>query len=163
MRLQTAKVNKAGLGGASAPLTSYVVDGYVEGEVDHVGADYWAVDFDTNATDPAVYPVRPGKVIYSNYNSQSSDPDCAYGFVVLLDHGSGIYSIYAHLADDNEATVGATVSVTDRIGTMSDSGCPKGGTHLHFALRYRPGVTDPTQDPPLFEGDPIQTPWHKGG
>jgi murein DD-endopeptidase MepM/ murein hydrolase activator NlpD len=63
----------------------------------------------------------------------------AMGNTVILDHGSGAYTVYGHL---NEITVteGSQVNTGDRIGTvgysgnastLKDAGLPP---HLHFAL-----------------------------
>lgn len=118
------------------------VKGYLPGEGDHTqGRDYWAVDLFSD--NPAVYPIAPGKVAFADWNCQtvSGQPPC-YGYVVAIDHGNGIYSIYTHLASSGLPTFAQDVAYNTQIGTMSDSGCSGCGVHLHFAVHQGPaGLT----------------------
>jgi septal ring factor EnvC (AmiA/AmiB activator) len=64
-----------------------------------------------------------------------------YGKLVVLDHGDGFYTLYAHLAD---VLVEKKRIVTkgDVIGTSGDTGSIKGPV-LHFELRKGKDVLDP--------------------
>lgn len=138
----------------------WTVEGYVPGQGDHTGRDQYAVDFFSD--DPAVYPVRPGEVVFSDWNCQtvSGNPPC-YGNTVAVDHGDGIYSIYTHLAEDGMATLGEQVTPQTRIGIMSNSGCPVSicgsRPHLHFAVRS--GPPDLGANALFGSNTPILTPW----
>lgn len=71
-----------------------------------------------------------------------------YGIAVVIDHGRGIYSIYAHLS---EATVrrGQEVGGGQVIGRSGASGDVT-GPHLHFEV-WRAGQPE---DPVAFLGGP---------
>lgn len=64
-----------------------------------------------------------------------------YGQSIILNHGNGWYTIYAHLGSDNVA-VGDRVTAGQSIGTVGDSGSLK-GTCLHFELRRGREAQDP--------------------
>jgi murein DD-endopeptidase MepM/ murein hydrolase activator NlpD len=55
-----------------------------------------------------------------------------YGNVVVLDHGLGLQSIYAHLSS-MEVTAGQTVSTGDIVGHTGTTGLA-GGDHLHYEI-----------------------------
>lgn len=142
--------------------------GFPEGYSDHKKADYWAVDF--NSDDPAVYPIKPGKVIYQQYNKQSSGPT-EYGYTVVIEHRGGLYSIYTHLKKAGLPKPRAQVTPWTKIGTMSDSGCNgvAGCTvHLHFAVHA--GKKGMSANDAMFGSSvtAVPTPWrcttscHKG-
>src|SRR5581483_10267276 len=59
------------------------VIGYVPGQEDHKGKDYYAVDLTSNNT--TVYPTAPGYVAYSDINCETSGQYC-YANVVVIDH-----------------------------------------------------------------------------
>jgi hypothetical protein len=140
----------------TASMRNWRVTGYESGQGDHVGRDYWAVDLVSNNT--AVYPARPGTVVYAQWNCQTTpgQQNC-YGNVVVIDHGNGLYTIYAHLAASGLPQVGQSVGVNNQIGTMSDSGCPGCGAHLHFAARSGPGNLG--ADALFGSNTPVRTPW----
>jgi murein DD-endopeptidase MepM/ murein hydrolase activator NlpD len=149
--------------GTGTPLRGdWHVGGFTEGVGDHVGRDYWAVDFFSNAT--AVYPTQAGEVVFAGYSCKPNRYPC-YGNVVAIYHGNGLYSIYTHLASTGLPSTGEQVTPSTRIGTMSDSGCPPSvcGTpiHLHYAMRSGPAGL--TGELALYSNSlgAVRTPWHK--
>jgi murein DD-endopeptidase MepM/ murein hydrolase activator NlpD len=90
----------------------------------------------------AIYAARDGKVIFSDRLS-------SYGNVVIVEHGSGYATVYAH-NDANLVRKGARVRRGERIATVGDTGRAR-GPHLHFEVRkgniarnplyYLPGST----------------------
>jgi murein DD-endopeptidase MepM/ murein hydrolase activator NlpD len=64
-----------------------------------------------------------------------------YGMMVLLDHGNGLLSIYAHLSQTNVG-VGQTVQPGDLIGAVGCTGMCT-GPHLHFEVRVNNTPVDP--------------------
>ncbi len=55
-----------------------------------------------------------------------------YGNTVIIDHGQGVFSLYAHLSQISVA-VGETVEQKSLIGLTGSSGMA-GGDHLHFSM-----------------------------
>jgi murein DD-endopeptidase MepM/ murein hydrolase activator NlpD len=85
-----------------------------------------ALDFD-GVTGDNVYPFSEGTVKdvgYSNYG---------YGNAVLIDHGNGITSLYAHLSKINVER-GQFVATNSVIGHVGSTG-KAFGDHLHFEIR----------------------------
>lgn len=117
---------------------------YRPGDGDHRERDLYAVDLTSD--NYAIFPMAPGTVVYAEQNnSKAPGQRTSYGYVVVIDHGGGLYSIYTHLAPTGLPSVGQRVDYDTQIGTMSDTGCPRslcGGAHLHFAVRRgAPGLT----------------------
>ncbi len=82
--------------------------------------------FDLASTARAPIPAaNPGKVLLAEYLG-------IYGNVVVLDHGYGIMSLYAHLSSF-EVEKGDTVKRAQVIGRTGATGLAL-GDHLHFAM-----------------------------
>jgi len=64
-----------------------------------------------------------------------------YGNRVLVDHGNGYRTLYAHLSKI-AVNVGQTVKRGDTLGQMGSTGRST-GTHLHFEIRSSKGNSDP--------------------
>lgn len=73
----------------------------------------------------------------------------SYGNVVLLIHGGGWVTLYAH-ASELLVSTGELVSVGQPIARVGDTGISR-GPHLHYELIFRGQVCDPT---PLFRPEP---------
>ncbi|MDV4143787.1 M23 family metallopeptidase [Shimia sp. FJ5] len=74
-----------------------------------------------------VLAAAPGRVVQSHF-------DPAYGNVVMIDHGGGHWTRYAHM-QRREVSAGATVSRGAGIGALGATGVLSGGfPHLHFEL-----------------------------
>lgn len=66
-----------------------------------------------------------------------------YGNTVVLDHGYGYKTLYAHLHNfEKKLKVGATVNRGDVIAYMGNTG-KSTGPHLHYEVHYRGKATDP--------------------
>jgi len=75
----------------------------------------------------AIFAVDDGVVVYAGWN------DWGYGNVVVIDHGNGWQSLYAHLSAYNVGC-GDYVYQGDVIGALGSTG-NSSGPHLHFELR----------------------------
>ncbi len=81
-----------------------------------------------NRASPQVQASDGGKVIVAGFVDSSG-----YGNRVIIDHGNGYQSLYAHLSA-NYVSVGQSVSKGQVIGQMGSTGRST-GTHLHFEIR----------------------------
>jgi murein DD-endopeptidase MepM/ murein hydrolase activator NlpD len=75
----------------------------------------------------SVKAVDNGVVVYAGLN------DWGYGQMIVIDHGKGWQSLYAHLATIL-VKCGQEVYSGDKIGSIGDTGMAQ-GAHLHFELR----------------------------
>ena len=102
-----------------ADRRTYMYQGKRVDQQDHVGFDLSVVQR---------YPIEAansGKVILAEYFG-------IYGNTVLVDHGSGLVSLYAHMSSI-EVERGQTVSKKGILGRSGATGLA-GGDHLHFGL-----------------------------
>jgi murein DD-endopeptidase MepM/ murein hydrolase activator NlpD len=72
------------------------------------------------------------------------------GGTVIVDHGSGLFTVYAHLSKI-EVKEGATVRQGDPVGLSGATGRVT-GPHLHWGARVGEAIFDPRAllDPRLF-------------
>ena len=78
------------------------------------------------ATGNAIYAADSGVIVYSGWN------DLGYGYVIVIDHGNGWQTTYAHLSQIY-AGCGASVTQGATIGLMGSTGNST-GPHLHFEM-----------------------------
>ncbi len=90
-------------------------------------ANHPAIDIDGETGDP-VYAVDSGVVVYAGWN------DWGYGNLIVIDHGNGWQSLYAHLSALN-VECGSYVFQGDVIGAIGSTGNST-GSHLHFELMH---------------------------
>jgi murein DD-endopeptidase MepM/ murein hydrolase activator NlpD len=89
-----------------------------------------------NRAAPTVVASDGGRVIVAGW------PDnYGYGNRVIIDHGNGYQTIYAHLSNIY-VTAGQSVSRGQSIGQMGSTGRST-GTHLHFEIRYKGIAVNP--------------------
>lgn len=93
-----------------------------------------AVDYSGSAGDP-IYAVDGGVVVYSGWS------DYGYGNLVVIDHGNGWVSAYAHL-NDVYVYCGQSVFQGATIGPMGSTGNST-GPHLHFELSINGAKVNP--------------------
>lgn len=97
-----------------------------------------------------VHAVWDGKVVHAGWFR-------GFGNLLIVDHGSGMYSLMAHL-DQLERAVGDAVRAGEEVATVGESGSLK-GAYLYFELRDRQKPLDPwrwlsrmRKPPPLLAG-----------
>lgn len=93
------------------------------------------IDFVVDPGTP-VLATGPGRV-------EAAGHDGANGNRVVIDHGFGYRSVYAHLSRIN-VTEGAAVARGEVIGLSGNSG-RSSGPHLHYTLYYRGQTVDPAR------------------
>ena len=77
-------------------------------------------------TGEAVYAADAGVIVYAGWN------DYGYGNMIMIDHGNGFQSLYAHLSALNVGC-GQSVGQGEVIGAIGNTG-RSSGSHLHFEL-----------------------------
>ena len=120
-----------GTGNFQLPNKTSALSGYEYNPPVHNGLDYDGV------TGDPIFATDNGVVIYAGWS------DRGYGNVIVIDHGNGYLSLYAHLMDGGIA-VGCGVAVYGgtTIGYMGSTGNST-GSHLHFELRYNGSPVNP--------------------
>lgn len=102
------------------------------------GNDFWsghlALDISSNMGSP-VFASDSGLVVYAGWNNTG------YGNMVMIDHGNGYQTLYAHLSQIS-VSCGSSVYQGYSIGSSGNSGNST-GPHLHFETRYMGGLLNP--------------------
>ncbi|MDZ4169314.1 MAG: peptidoglycan DD-metalloendopeptidase family protein [Coriobacteriia bacterium] len=84
----------------------------------------------------ALVATADGTVIFAGYRG-------GYGNTVMIDHGNGVVTLYAHQASGGiRVRTGQRVSRGDRIGTVGSTGNST-GAHLHFEVRVNGSPRNP--------------------
>lgn len=91
------------------------------------GTNHFGIDIGGHLGD-ALYAADNGVVVYSGWN------DYGYGYMVVIDHGGGWQTLYAHMSEIYYGC-GASVFQGDVIGLMGSTG-NSSGPHLHFEMRH---------------------------
>lgn len=73
-----------------------------------------------------VYAADAGVIVYSGWN------DYGYGNMIMIDHGNGFQTLYAHLSEIYRGC-GQSVGQGEGIGAIGSTG-RSSGSHLHFEL-----------------------------
>lgn len=82
-----------------------------------------------------IHAIYEGQVIFADYFK-------GYGNMVIVDHGGGFFSLYAHAANLFKK-VGATVAKNDVVASVGDTDSSK-GPMLYFEIRYQGKPVDPS-------------------
>lgn len=98
----------------------------------HLGIDIWGY----GCYGKDIYASAAGTVIFSGYSG-------SYGNVVIIDHGSGITTLYAHCSE-LLASPGQYVQQGETIGKVGTSGFVT-GAHIHFEYRINGERMDPEE------------------
>ncbi|NUM46234.1 MAG: peptidoglycan DD-metalloendopeptidase family protein [Anaerolineales bacterium] len=83
----------------------------------------------------AVYASDEGVVVFANWSA------VGYGNVVVLDHGNGFRTLYAHLSQI-ATSCGAFLQPGDLLGLSGSTG-NSSGPHLHYEIRVPEGFLNP--------------------
>jgi LysM repeat protein len=120
-----------GTGAWQFPTTEHWLSGYDFTPPTHYGVDY------AGRLGNELYATDTGVIIYAGWSNRG------YGNTIVIDHGNGFLSLYAHIMDGGIAvSCGQVVSLGDLIGYMGSTG-NSSGPHLHFEIRYKSSPVNP--------------------
>ncbi len=112
------------------PTNNHFLSGYDY----NPGANHSGIDIDGDTGDP-VYAVDNGVVVYAGWNNWG------YGNVVVINHGNGWQTLYAHLSSYS-VSCGQSVYQTNLIGAVGNTG-NSSGAHLHYEMMYNGTKVNP--------------------
>ncbi len=102
------------------------------------GNDYWSghlgIDIAGSLGD-GVFASDAGVIVFAGWANGG------YGSMIMIDHGNGYQTLYAHLSSVS-AACGQSVYTGSYIGAVGSSGNST-GPHLHFEVRYLGGFISP--------------------
>jgi LysM repeat protein len=102
------------------------------------GNDYWSghlgIDIAGYLGD-GIFAADAGVVVFAGWANGG------YGYMVMIDHGNGYQTLYAHMSVV-AATCGESVYTGTYIGAIGSTGNST-GPHLHFEVRYMGGFVSP--------------------
>jgi len=99
---------------------------YLSGYDYSPATNHFGIDIAGKLGNP-IFAADHGVVVYAGWN------DYGYGEMIVIDHGSGWQTLYAHLSQVN-VICGQEVYQGDIIGLMGSTG-KSTGPHLHFEMR----------------------------
>lgn len=136
-----ASRNISGPGACELPgMTAFGTGSFIWPTGNHYlsGNDYWSGHLGIDiaaATGAPVVAADSGLVVYAGSIGGG------YGLMVMMDHGNGYHTLYAHLSQIN-TNCGANVYQGSLIGLAGSTGNST-GPHLHFETRYQGGFINP--------------------
>jgi len=113
-----------------ADRRTYIYQGKAVDQQDHVGFDLSVVQHNP------IEAGNDGKVVYADYFG-------IYGNAVIIDHGTGLITIYGHMSSI-DVKAGQVVKKKDVLGKSGDTGLA-GGDHLHFGMFLQGVPVNPTE------------------
>jgi len=96
--------------------------------------NHWGIDIDGDEGDP-VYAADSGVIVYAGWN------DWGYGYMVVVNHGNGWQTFYAHLSAIY-VSCGASIWQGNVMGAYGATGNAS-GAHLHFEMMYNGSKVNP--------------------
>jgi septal ring factor EnvC (AmiA/AmiB activator) len=115
------------------PVEGKIITNYGPIRIDNTSTHYNGVDIRAQRGAP-FYAVFKGRVKYADWFQD-------YGRLIILDHGGGFYSLYAH-AEELTVKAGDAVETRQQLGQVGDSDSIK-GAHLYFEVRVQGKPDDP--------------------
>ena len=119
-----------GIGGFIWPANAHFISGFDYSP----STNHFGIDIDGETGDP-VYAADNGVVVYGGWNNWG------YGNVIVINHGNGWQTLYAHLSAYNVGC-GQSVYQGTAIGAIGSTGNST-GSHLHFEMMYNGTKVNP--------------------
>lgn len=124
-------IDQAILSSGFGKLRNYYMDGVWYKQSYHSGLDMF------KSLNNPITVSNPGRVVYARYNIGG------YGYTSVIDHGFGLYSLYAHCSGF-EAFEGQSVEAGQTVAYTGSSGSAT-GDHLHFGIRVQTADVNPNE------------------
>ncbi len=123
------------MGRLQMPVKGYIEKNYGPYQDSKLGIKLYHKGVDIRARHGLmVSAVFDGVVAYADWFA-------GYGKVVIIDHGDGFFTMYAHL-DELHKKLGESVTISDFIGTVGETDSLK-GSYLYFEVRRKGLSEDP--------------------
>lgn len=115
------------------PVEGKIITSFGPMKIDRTVTHYNGVDIRAERGTP-FYAVFKGRIKYADWFQD-------YGRLIIIDHGGGFYSLYAH-ADELTVKSGDQVDTRQLLGKVGDTDSIK-GAHLYFEVRVKGKPDDP--------------------
>lgn len=144
LKAVTSQILSTGAGVSLPPMGdgtfTWPVEGYLNVSQGYKKS-HTAVDINTMGASPRVFAVQSGVVV------RVAEVD-GYGKQVVLDHGNGIQTQYAHLQEIH-VELGDYLKEGETLGLVGDTGWSD-GKHLHFQITITGNLAEGSIDPMKF-------------
>lgn len=144
LKAVTSQILSTGAGVSLPPMGdgtfTWPVEGYLNVSQGYKKS-HTAVDINTMGASPRVFAVQSGVVV------RVAEVD-GYGKQVVLDHGNGIQTQYAHLQEIH-VELGDYLKEGETLGLVGDTGWSD-GKHLHFQITVTGNLAEGSIDPMKF-------------
>ncbi|MCL4505664.1 MAG: peptidoglycan DD-metalloendopeptidase family protein [Chloroflexi bacterium] len=116
-----------GTGSFTFPANAHYLSG------NNFSAWHPGLDFAGHLGDP-IYAADSGTVIYAGYSLNAAGIPVGYGHYVVIDHGNGYQTLYAHASQlfvscGQQVLKGTQIAAVGSVGNST-------GPHLHFEIRH---------------------------
>ena len=135
-------------GGTPSSVT--VSSPYGPRTIQGISSYHKGIDISATCNDNVVVATKAGTVTQASdtcpsYGEYQNNCGGGYGNYVIIDHGDGTSSVYAHMYSETvSVSVGDKVEQGQKLGMVGSSGSST-GCHLHFEIRVNDSQVDPLQ------------------
>lgn len=126
---EAAAPSAVGASGFAWPISGAITSGYGY----RWGRMHSGIDIDCSTGAP-IRASKAGSIVTATYDGSG------YGYYIVIDHGGGFASLYAHMSQ--LYVTGGSVSQGETIGACGNTGAST-GDHLHFEIRVNGSPQDP--------------------